>query len=52
MQEKQVLCGFITGKQFFEKPLVTINKTNVDYTAEIKFLGIQITDMLKWNTLI
>jgi hypothetical protein len=23
---------------------------NVDYTAEMKFLGIQITEMLKWNT--
>jgi len=22
---------------------------NVDYTAEIKFLGIQITDTLKWH---
>jgi hypothetical protein len=36
--------------QFLEKPLVTINKMNVDYTAEMKFLGIQITDTLKWNT--
>jgi len=23
---------------------------NVDYTAEIKFLGIQITDTLKWHS--
>jgi len=23
---------------------------NVDYTAEIKFLGIQITDKLKWHS--
>jgi hypothetical protein len=33
-----------------ENPLVTVNKINVDYIAEIKFLGIQITDTLKWNT--
>ena len=32
------------------KPLVTFNNMNVDYTAEIKFLGIQITDTLKWHS--
>ena len=32
------------------KPLVTFNNMNVDYTAEIKFLGIQITDALKWHS--
>ena len=31
------------------KPLVAFNNMNVDYTAEIKFLGIQITDTLKWH---
>ena len=31
------------------KPLVTLNKMTFDYTAEMKFLGIQITDSLKWN---
>ena len=31
------------------KPLMTFNNMNVDYTAEIKFLGIQITDTLKWH---
>jgi hypothetical protein len=30
------------------KPLVTLNKMTFDYTAEMKFLGIQITDSLKW----
>ena len=29
------------------KPLVTFNNMNVDYTVEIKFLGIQIMDTLK-----
>jgi len=29
------------------KPLVTFNNMNVDYTAEVKFLGIQITDTVK-----
>jgi len=32
------------------KPLVTFNNMTVDYTAEIKFLGIQITDKLKWHS--
>jgi len=32
------------------KPLVTFNSMNVEYTAEIKFLGIQITDTLKWHS--
>jgi len=32
------------------KPLVTFNNMNVDYTAEIKFCGIQITDTLKWHS--
>ena len=31
----------------FRKPLVTFNNMNVDYTVEIKFLGIQITDTVK-----
>ena len=31
------------------KPLGTLNKMTMDYTAEIKFLGIQITDTLKWH---
>jgi hypothetical protein len=32
------------------KPLVAFNNMNVDYTAEIKFLGIQIMDTLKWHS--
>ena len=32
------------------KLLVTFNDINVDYTAEIKFLAIQITDTLKWHS--
>jgi hypothetical protein len=28
---------------------VTFNDMNVDYTPEIKFLDIQITDTLKWH---
>ena len=31
------------------KPLVTFNKMTVDYTAEMKFIGIKIMDMLKWH---
>ena len=32
------------------KPLVTFNNMTVDYTAEIKFLGIQIMDTLKCHS--
>ena len=32
------------------KPSVTFNNMNVDYTAEIKFPGIQIMDTLKWHS--
>ena len=35
---------------FLVKPLVTFNKMTVDYTAEIKFPDIQITDTLKWHS--
>jgi hypothetical protein len=35
---------------FLVKPLVTFNKKTMDYTAEIKFRGIQITDTLKWHS--
>jgi len=34
---------------FLVKPQVTLNKINLDYTAETKFLGIHITATLKWN---
>jgi hypothetical protein len=32
------------------KPRVTFNKTTMDYTAKMKFLGTQITDTLKWHS--
>ena len=32
------------------KPLVAFNDMNVEYITEIKFLGIQITDTLKWHS--
>ena len=34
---------------FLVKPQVTFNKMNLDYTAEMKFLGIHIMETLKWN---
>jgi hypothetical protein len=34
---------------FMVNPQVTFNKMNLDYTAEKKFLGIHITETLKWN---
>jgi hypothetical protein len=38
------------GHTLLEKPKVTINNTNIKYTTETKFLGIHITESLKWNS--
>jgi len=38
-----------SNKTFMNIYLVTFNNMNVDYIAEIKFLGIQITHTLKWQ---
>jgi len=35
---------------FLVKSQVTFNKMYLDYTAETKFLGIHITETLKWNS--
>jgi hypothetical protein len=35
---------------FLVKPQVAFNKMNLDYTAEMKFLGNHITETLKWNS--
>ena len=35
---------------FLVKPKVTFNKMNLDYITETKFLGIHITETLKWNS--
>jgi hypothetical protein len=32
------------------QPQVTFKKTNLDYTAETKLLGIHITETLKWSS--
>jgi hypothetical protein len=34
---------------FLVKPQVTFNKINLDYTAEMKFLVVHVTETLKWN---
>ena len=36
--------------KFAIKPQVSFNKLNLEYTAEMKFLGIHITETLKWNS--
>jgi hypothetical protein len=36
--------------KFPVKPQVTFNRMNLVYTAEMKFLGIYITETLKWNS--
>jgi hypothetical protein len=36
--------------KFLEKPQVSFNKIKLKYTAEMKFLGVYITEILKWNS--
>ena len=36
--------------KFFMKLQVSLNKVNLKYTAEMKFLGILITETLNWNS--
>ena len=36
--------------KFLIKPQVTLNKINLEYTTEVTFLGIYITETLKWDT--
>ena len=48
---KTGFISFHSGQQhFLVKPLVTFNRTAVAYTSETKFLGIQVTDTLKWHS--
>jgi len=46
----EVMLFHNTQTHVLVKPLVTFNNMNVEYTAEIKFLGIHITDTLKWHS--
>ena len=50
MQVKQELCHFTTEKKLPVKPQVSFNKLNLQYTGDTKFLGIYITETLKWNS--
>jgi hypothetical protein len=36
--------------KFLINPQVSFNKLKLEYTAEMKFLGIRITETLKWNS--
>jgi uncharacterized protein YqgQ len=46
---KTGVMSFRNGQtHFLAKPLVTFNSRTVAYTSETTFLGIQITDSLKW----
>jgi hypothetical protein len=45
-----ITCFHNRWTHFPVKPLFTFNKMTVDYTTEMKFLGIQITDTLKWQS--
>jgi len=48
---KTGVMSFHNGQpHFLAKPLVTFNNTTVAYTSDTKFLGIRITDSLKWHS--
>jgi hypothetical protein len=36
--------------KFLEKPQVSFNKIKLNYTAEMKFLSLYISETLKWNS--
>jgi hypothetical protein len=45
-----VMSFHIRQTNFLVKPQVTFNKINIDYTDEMKFPGIHITETLKWKS--
>ena len=48
---KTGVMSFHNGQpHFLAEPLVTFNRTAVVCTSETKFLGIQITDTIKWHS--
>jgi hypothetical protein len=48
--ETGVMSFYNRQRSFLVKPQVTFNKMNLDYTPETKFLGVHITQTLKWNS--
>jgi hypothetical protein len=49
MQVKRVMSFYNRQTSFLVKPQVTFNKMNLDYITKMKFLGIHVTETLKWN---
>jgi hypothetical protein len=49
-RETGVMSFHSRQTNFLVKPQVTFNKMNLDFTAKTKFLGIHITETLKWNS--
>jgi hypothetical protein len=48
---KTGVMSFHNGQpHLLAKPLVTFNNTTVAYTSETNFLGIKITDSIKWHS--
>ena len=45
-----VMSFYNRQTSFLVKPKVAFNKMNLDYIIEMKFLGIYITETLKWNS--
>jgi hypothetical protein len=48
--ETGIMSFYNKHKEHMVKPKVTINKMNLNYTTETKFLGIHIIESLKWNS--
>jgi hypothetical protein len=44
-----IMSFYNKHKVHMAKPIVSINKMNLYYTTETKFLGIHITESLNWN---
>jgi hypothetical protein len=45
-----IISFYNRQSKFPIKPQVNFNKLNLEYKDEIKFLGIHITEILKWNS--
>ena len=48
--KREVISFYNRQNSFLVKPQVNFNKMNLDYITETKFLGIHITETLKWNS--
>jgi hypothetical protein len=48
--KREIMSFHNRQSKFPIKPQVSFNKLNLEYTAETKFLGVHITEILNWNS--